>query len=201
MPVSTIIRLKVPPDSLDSFALWREKMDLAVASFPGFVSMEICPDGNQEWIIIQRFVAEKDLETWHQSPIRQRLLEEVKSIVEELQSHQVLSPFSGWFAQSTSKNPPIWKEGMLVLLVLFPIVMLEMKFLSPLTQNLNTSLATFIANTISVTLITWPTMGWAIALFGWWLNPKPHRQAHNLLGIVALIGLYLLEIACFWKLI
>ncbi len=303
MQTSVVITLKVRADSLRSFASWREKMDAAAASFPGFVSMEICPSGAMEWTIIQRFFSEKDLEAWSKSSARQRLLEEIKpllaeeikivkipdspgkenvtevfvtkvspsmqdvyrawavkmqriestfpgfrgvyvqapaasdqhgawitmlrfdtlehlnnwllskerkellkeaeSMIEELQSHQVISPFSGWFAnfsKSAGESPPLWKQSMLILLVLFPIVMLEMKFLFPLTKNLNPSLGTFIANAISVLLISWPMMGLAIFLLGWWLTPKPHHRIQiNALGFFTLAGLYLLEIVCFWK--
>ena len=53
---------------------------------------------------------------------------------------------------------------MLVILMLFPIVMLEIRFLSPLLKGVNTSPATFIGNVISVFLLAWLFMPIAIAL-------------------------------------
>lgn len=306
MQTSITISIKVKPDASQPFAVWREKMDRAVASSPGFVSMEIFPpkSGNTNWMIVQQFRSEQDLESWQKSEVRTRLLEEVKpflieevklvesdtenqqnvtevfvtkvspqmhdayrawaakiqqiestfpgyqgvyiqapstpdqhgtwitmlrfdtpehlnawllskerkqilkeseAMVEELQSHQVISPFAGWFAnfaKTTGQAPPVWKQTMLVLLVLFPIVMLELKFLSPFTQHLNPSFGTFIGNAISVTLVSWPMMGLAIALLNWWLNPNPeHKVRANVLGLLAIAGLYLLEIVCLWKLL
>lgn len=107
----------------------------------------------------------------------------------------------GWFS-SVSKGaeaPPDWKQGMIVLLVLFPIVMLEMKFLSPLTVGLNPSLAMFIGNAISVGLVTWPTVPIVINLLRWWLMPDPKRRWKiNVLGTLFVMCLYAIEIALFW---
>ncbi len=64
-----------------------------------------------------------------------------------------------------------WKQSMIVILMLFPIVMLEIRFLSPLLRGLRTSPSTFIGNVISVALLTWPFMPLAIAAMKWWLLP------------------------------
>jgi uncharacterized protein len=45
---------------------------------------------------------------------------------------------------------------MLVELMLFPIVALEVRFLTPMLGGLNAAMATFIGNVISVFLLAWP---------------------------------------------
>ena len=56
-------------------------------------------------------------------------------------------------------------------MLLFPIVMLELRFLAPLTRGLNPVFATFIGNAISVSLLAWPVMPIANRALGWWLRP------------------------------
>jgi antibiotic biosynthesis monooxygenase (ABM) superfamily enzyme len=88
---------------------------------------------------------------------------------------------------------------MLVLLVLFPIVMLEIRFLSPWLASLNPALATFVGNALSVTLVTWPMMPLAIRGLGWWLQPKaPRRPWITVAGLATVAALYALEIAALW---
>lgn len=90
---------------------------------------------------------------------------------------------------------------MLVLLILFPIVMLEIKFLNPHLASLNRAFATFIGNAISVMLITWPMLPIVIPLLRWWLNPRGEGKGIKTLGgVFLLIGLYLAEIILFWNL-
>ena len=68
----------------------------------------------------------------------------------------------------TGKGPPNWKTAMLVLLGLFPVVMLELKFLSPKLSllGIHASLATFIGNSISVAVTSFFTMPWCVRWFG-----------------------------------
>jgi antibiotic biosynthesis monooxygenase (ABM) superfamily enzyme len=88
---------------------------------------------------------------------------------------------------------------MLVVLMLFPIVMAEIRFLSPLTSGLNLALGTFIGNVISVVLLGWPLMPLGIRPFKWWLLPAQDgawwiRPA----GIAVVMALYAVEITALW---
>ena len=73
---------------------------------------------------------------------------------------------------ATGKPPNMWKTACLVLLTLFPVVMLELRFLNPHLATLNPAVRTFIGNAISVALTTWPLMPLAIWGFHAWLFPE-----------------------------
>jgi hypothetical protein len=113
--------------------------------------------------------------------------------------------FPGWFPTDpkTGQGPPNWKAAMLVLLGLFPIVMLETRFLSPRLANLNSSFAMFIGNTISVALTTWLTMPLFIKSLGWWLFPKSEalKIPVNIAGTALIFVLYAIEVALLWHLL
>ena len=66
----------------------------------------------------------------------------------------------------------MWKTACLVLLTLFPVVMLELRFLNPHIEAFNPAVRTFIGNAISVGLTTWPLMPLAILGFHAWLFPE-----------------------------
>lgn len=200
---------KVNPKKNRAFRAWEAKIQKAESKFEGYQGVYIQAPANMleqgNWITMLRFDNAKNLNRWLESDERREILKEGEPLFEELQSHQVVSPFAGWFAGLTKAGgeaPAIWKETMLVLLVLFPLVLLEMKFLVPHIGNLGVALATFIGNAISVSLVSWPMMPVAIYFLGWWLQPNPEQRTQtNILGFVVVLFLYLLEIVIIGKLL
>lgn len=180
---------------------WVAKIHYAEAKFPGFRGVYLqspAQTGGVNWITLLRFDTPENLDKWLCSPERKKVLEEAKPLISSLETHRMISPYAGWFSSIAKPGlPPLWKQTMIVLLVLFPIVMLELKYLSLLTAGLNLSLATFIGNAISVTLISWPMMPTAIFFLRWWLMSQ--RLLATLVGTFIIILLYLIEIAIFWK--
>lgn len=85
---------------------------------------------------------------------------------------------------------------MLVLLGLFPIVMLEARFLSPHTSWMNPSPAMFIGNFLSVAATTWLTMPLFIKAFGWWLFPKVSGSSlrTDIAGTAVIFALFAAEV-------
>lgn len=194
--VTELFITEVSPGMEGNYRLWSAKIHQIEAKFPGFrgVHIQSPNDTGRHWITLLKFDTAKNLERWLQSPERQKILNESASFISSLESHHVISPFGGWFAEAAKAGhlPPLWKQTMLILLVLFPIVMLELRFLSPLTADLNLSPATFIGNAISVSLISFPMMPIAIRALGWWLKSTDFKTDIN--GTFLVIFLYLLEI-------
>lgn len=206
--VTEVFVTRVTPENYDAYRAWASKIQQIEAQFLGYQGIYIqAPEKKRggNWITILRFDTPEHLDAWLSSRERKAILKESESIVEELQSHRVISPFGGWFediAKSSGEKLAVWKQTMLVLLVLFPLVMLELRFLTPLTKGLNRSLATFIGNAISVALVSWPMMPLAIRFLKWWLVPGVvHRQRNIYLGTIVVIILYLIEIVSFWNLL
>lgn len=202
--VTEVFVTEVSPEKEMLYRQWISKIHQVEALFPGFRGVYVqapSPGGGKNWITLLQFDTPEHLDNWLSSEERRQVLDESKSMVVALESHRMVSPFAGWFS-SVSKGiqvPPAWKQGMIVLLVLFPIVMLEMKFLSPWTASLNPSLAMFIGNVISVALVTWPTVPAAIKLLGWWLTPaSKNRWKVNVGGTFLVVLLYAVEVAIFW---
>jgi hypothetical protein len=87
---------------------------------------------------------------------------------------------------------------MVVLLTLFPVVMLELLYLSPLLQSLNLSVATFIVNLLSVAALTWALVPWANRAFDWWLRPTSNNSPRvEAAGIALILCLYALSVGVF----
>ena len=87
-----------------------------------------------------------------------------------------------------------------MLLGLFPVVMLELKFLMPHLRGLG-ALGTFIGNAISVAVTTWPLMPVAIKVFHGWLFPESAPRWVVAWSPVLLLACYAIELLIFWRLL
>ena len=200
--VTELFVTEVNPERESDFRNWTAKIHQVEAKFPGFRGVYVqspAQSTGRHWITLLQFDTMKNLDQWIGSNERKDLLKESSSLISSLESHRVISPYAGWFASiaKVGEMPPVWKQTMIVLLVLFPIVMFELKYLSPLTAGYDISLATFIGNALSVALISFPMMPIAIWCLGWWLSSKSQRI--TIIGTFVMILLYLIEIAIFWK--
>ncbi|MBS1955988.1 MAG: hypothetical protein JST89_17515 [Cyanobacteria bacterium SZAS-4] len=155
------------------------------------------------WTTLIRFDSPDALDDWFVSEERKKLLTLAEPLVSSTDYQTVAGSFPGWFpAQETGgKGPPNWKTAMLVLLGLYPIVMLEIRYLNPQLHELNPAIANFIGNSISVALTTWVTMPLSIKAFTPWLFPKKDTPAWVSPASFALVVvLFALEIALLWRL-
>lgn len=203
--VTEVFITQVAAEKEKQFQKWMAKIHEAEAKFPGFRGLYVqSPNhsGGSHWITFLQFDTPENLDLWLDSEQRQNILKESTPLISALESHRVISPYAGWFASiaKVGEIPAAWKQSMVVLLVLFPIVMLEMWFLNPWLKGLNLSLATFIGNFLSVGLLAWPCMPLAIRALKWWLLPKPQdRWKITLIGFLLILCLYALEVIIFWS--
>jgi antibiotic biosynthesis monooxygenase (ABM) superfamily enzyme len=208
--VTEVIFSKIRPGMADRYRAWVERIQTAQAKYPGYRGMYLQPPPagkeDRHWTTILRYDTAAHLEAWMNAPERRELLAESKAFIESEELMRLATAFPGWVPidPMTGKGPPNWKTAMLVLLGLFPVVMLELKFLSPNLSALgiHASLGTFIGNSISVAVTSFFTMPWCVRWFGWWLFPEQgleKRLTTNGLAILSL--LYAVEIVALWRLL
>ena len=201
--VIEVIITEVKPEYEASFRTWIGKIHEIESKFPGFLKVHVQAPSEEQgktWITLVQFDTTQNLDRWLYSSEREELLKEGSLFVKIMEGHRVLSSFAGWFADrpGITDIPPAWKQTMLVLLGLFPIVMLEIKFLSPLFLGWHSATATFIGNALSVSLISWPVMPLLIRLLGWWLTPQGAKTGWTtVFGTGLVLAAYLLEVAVF----
>ena len=136
--VTEIITVSVKPGMEEAYRDWVDRIRQVEAKFPGYQGLQLQPPitGLQDdWVSLLRFDTAEHLNAWLESDARRDALEEVQPFIDK-REQQVATAFSGWFTFSDAPGqaPPSWKQSMIVLLTLYPIVMLELLFLNPLTQ-------------------------------------------------------------------
>ena len=202
--VTEVIVTKVSPNAEHVYKAWSARIHQEEAKFPGFrgvYTQAPMPGKGSHWITLLQFDTMENLDRWLTSSERDKIISDGSAFLSSLETHRVISPYAGWFASisKVGEVPSVWKQTMIVLLVLYPIVMLELRYLSPLTSGLDLSVGTFIGNALSVSLIAFPMMPIAIGLLGWWLVPKDNQNRNfvSIGGTCLVIFLYLLEILFF----
>ena len=189
---------EVNPGMEAAFKEWLSKIHHLEAQFKGFKGMLIQSPapGQKNWISLLQFDTLENLDVWLASQERETILEEARPLIANMERHRVISPFAGWFTSASKDGAPaVWKQTMIVLLVLYPIVMLELYFLNPLLKSLPFAVSTFIGNAISVSLVSWPMVPLAIYFLGWWLTKK--TRSINIKGCLVVALLYLIEVLVF----
>lgn len=206
--VTEVILSKIKPGKEEAYRAWTVKIQAAQARYPGYRGNYLQPPTEKEshWTTLLRYDTVEHLENWMKAPERTNLLEESKEFIESEELMRLATSFPGWVPinPATGKGPPNWKTALLVLLGLFPVVMLELRFLNPIfaSWGWNSSFATFIGNAGSVAATSFITMPLFVTWFGWWLFVKDGDSKYTTLkGCLILAILFALEVAALWKLL
>jgi antibiotic biosynthesis monooxygenase (ABM) superfamily enzyme len=207
---TVVITTRVKPGSDAWFADWQGRMAAAQQQFPGYRGQRVqapVPGANSDWVAIIAFDTNENLLRWQESPEREALVEESTPYVERFAVRAADSAFESWFAKSdgAGKPPPGWKLSAIVLLVLYPIVMLEFFTLNHITQDdlkLSLPIGVFIGNAISVAITGFFLIPWASKLLNWWLVPPlSEARRRTTRGLILMLVLYAVSILVFWVIV
>lgn len=205
--VTTAIMTHVKPGMEKAYRDWEGRVQAAQAKSPGFRGTYFQPDTGESgvWVSLLRFDTSKSLDRWIESLERKELLKDAKSLVRSTDIQRVTGSFPGWVPidETTGKAPPDWKIWLLVTLGLYPIVMLEIKYLSPAISFLPSAPSNLIGNFISVAGTTWLTMPLFIKWFAPWLFPAADTNVinNNVKWLSIIIAGFALELAILWNLL
>jgi antibiotic biosynthesis monooxygenase (ABM) superfamily enzyme len=201
--------MRVTPGQEQQFRAWQRTVTAAEATFPGFQGSKLeppIPGVQDDWTCIVRFDSDEHLQAWLKSPQRQRLLDEGKAFSPDFHIRTVRGGFEGWFTfGGAAAAAPAWKQNMIVLLVLYPVVFLFGRWVqTPLLEQawgLPFWLALFIGNAVSVALLGYLLVPQASRALMWWLTPATDAPkwitAAGTALVIALYGVSLLVFSLF----
>lgn len=194
----------VPHEYEQNFLDFQAEIASVQSKFPGFLGYKLEKPRlgvHATWIATLTFDSEKHLDAWLMCEERKRFVEKLKSFSQESTIAKSSRGFSFWFNPEKKQNT-VWKQNMLVLLTLYPVV-----FLLSYIQNffmhhgLSFWFALFISNAVSTAILGWITVPWLTKHFIWWLEPSDKNKRKNtILGVLVVIALYGLSLLCAWGL-
>ena len=203
--VSAVISVKVVPGQETPFREWEQRIATAETQYAGFQGHKTSPPlpgVHDDWVTILTFDNEPHLDAWLTSPEREKFLAEATPFTSDTHYRKVRSGFEQWFRVEGGAAPPAaWKQNMLVLAAIYPVVFLFGFFVGTplLSRQLGWPfwLSLFAGNVASVVILNW-LVPWISNRFGWWLHPTgSDKQQRTLLGVAIVIAVYALSMLIF----
>jgi antibiotic biosynthesis monooxygenase (ABM) superfamily enzyme len=205
--VSAVISTSVASGREAEFRAWQKRIAAAEAAFPGFQGAKLeppIPGVQDDWATVVRFDSDEHLKAWLESPQRRRLIEEARDFGAESRVRTVRGGFEGWFTVGGGPGaapPPAWKQNLVVLLVLYPVVFLlgawiEIPYL--MKQGVPRWISLFLANIVSVILMGYLIMPWVSRRLDWWLSPRVGAPRWTTAaGVALIVGLLVISFVIF----
>jgi antibiotic biosynthesis monooxygenase (ABM) superfamily enzyme len=207
-PVSAVISTHIKPGQETAYRAWEQRIAAAQSKAPGFQGYRFeppVPGVQDDWLAILRFDSEANLQAWLDSPERHKLLREANAFTQEFHTRIARTGFEQWFpVPAGAAHPPAaWKQNMLVLLILYPVVFLFGTFVQTpyLTgrAGLPFAIALFIGNVASVLLLSY-LVPWTGNRFSWWLQPTGAKARRiDVIGMALVVALYAVMLVAFWR--
>jgi antibiotic biosynthesis monooxygenase (ABM) superfamily enzyme len=203
--VSAVITETIKPGQEEAFRAWNQRIMAAEAQYPGFAGHKLnppVPGVQDDWVTVLTFDSEANLDAWLNSPERLSLLQQSSPVAGEFRTRKVRSGFEQWFpVPGGAPLPPVWKQNMLTLLALYPVVFLFGYFVgTPILQRqlgIPFFLALFLSNAASVLILT-VLVPWISGRFSWWLHPSgAETPRRNAIGVIAIVVVYALFLVVF----
>jgi antibiotic biosynthesis monooxygenase (ABM) superfamily enzyme len=207
--VSAVISTRVKPGQEKAYRAWEQRVAAAQTQSPGFQGYRLeppVPGVQDDWLAIVRFDSETNLQAWLDSPERQTLLGEATGFIAEFHARIARTGFDQWFPVTApgEPSPAAWKQNMLVLMMLYPVVFLFGLWVqTPLLIGraaLPFAIALFIGNVTSVILLNY-LVPWTSARFSWWLRPAgANSRRIEIAGAAMVAAIYALMLVVFTRL-
>jgi antibiotic biosynthesis monooxygenase (ABM) superfamily enzyme len=176
---SSVFAYRVRPGFQAQFQDWRRRILDVTRTWEGFLgteSFDTFDYAKPEHVVVVRFDSREHLDGWLRSKQRAEFLDEVHNYVEDYQVRRIGSGFEGWFEYTNEAGPIApWRQGMVVLTMLFPIIMILRQVFAPLFKVLPFPLAFLALLITDVAVLTFLVMPYFTRWMSFWLRPKPGR--------------------------
>lgn len=198
-PVTLLVSTRVPADAAERFRCWQSEFLEVQKAAPGYLGTDYSEVGHH-WTIAVRFDSEEHANAFLVSPQRQAMLAKIESTLHG--KRRLVLDFGGWFEvlPSGAGRPPGWKQMLSVLIAIYPIVILTMRWLEPYLVSWHTPLPLVVlrGNVLSCSLLTWVVMPRLTSALGFWLQPTEGQpEWWERAGTALVLGVLLVEVLLF----
>ena len=175
--VSEILSVVVKYDRMAEYEQWMKKVEVALSQQNGFLGREVIRPSDitvPEYFILLRFATLADLEAWKNSTVLEELRKECHDFVVNVHRGEPQFGTEMLFSRPVSNiyypKPPFWKQAIIGIITVYPLILLSSSILKPIFQNLPQALAMFFTICIMspIMIILMPRVS---VLFKNWLYP------------------------------
>ncbi|MFP5332767.1 MAG: antibiotic biosynthesis monooxygenase [Acidimicrobiia bacterium] len=171
--VTAVMSQRVRPDAWDDFRRAHAEITLVMRDFDGFLSCELVepvPGIQDDHVVVFAFDSRSNLDRWLESEERQRVLRLIEPLIEGDRTLNVVGGFAGWFRIDGSRQPKRWKQGVAVLIALYPTTLSLGWAQRTFLPDAPWIPALFISNVVGIAILTWLLMPLVTRLLSRWLQ-------------------------------
>ena len=177
-PITMMFSDRVKRGKVDEYETWLRDVHNDAKQFDGFLDVNFVRPSDPyspEFITIIKFDNQENINNWMNSTTHAKWLAKLPGLIDQSADMQQASGLELWFSRPknlvSAAPPPIWKQVVLSVSIVYPLIVILNFVLSPVTNNLPWLLSLFISVTILSSLLTYPIMPAATKALRNWLYP------------------------------
>jgi len=177
-PVTSMFLDRVKPDKIDEYEAWSKRFNGSLKKLPGFMGVDVIrpEDGSEpDYMTLVRFDSCHNLKRWKESPSLATSLENLPKLLVGESLKQECTGLELWFdrpkSTKTVKEPPFWKQVVIGVICVYPLVLMLNLVLGPFTAEYPREIAMLVNVVVLSSLLTYPVMPWMTRLLRAWLYP------------------------------
>lgn len=177
-PISMMFMDRVKPDKIEEFEAWLRGIHSNAKTFNGFIDVNFIKPSDPtslEYITIVKFDSQDNINSWMKSDSHAKWLSKMPELINQSMDAQKASGLELWFSRPKYLNsaiaPPFWKQVVLSVSIIYPLIIILNLVLEPFIGNLPWLLSLFISVTALSLVLTYPIMPYATKLLRNWLYP------------------------------
>ena len=184
-PVTLVISEVVDPSKLAAYEAWTKGINHDARQFDGFLGVEVIrprDHDHPEYVVIVKFDTYDHLRRWLISPTYLYWMDQSYGLIAARSQQQLPSGLELWFTLPQAGGrvplppPPYYKQVVLGVLAVYPLILLANAMLEPLLGGLSPLLGLFFSVVFVSALLTYPVMPWLTKSLEFWLYPKVMRR-------------------------
>lgn len=185
-PVTLVISEVVEPSKVDDYEAWTKGINGDARQFDGFLGVEVIrprDHAHPEYVVIVKFESYDRLRRWLISPTYRAWMDQSYGLIAARSQQQLPSGLELWFTLPQARSggrdplppPPYYKQVVLGVLAVYPLILLANRLLGPLLGGLPPLLGLFVSVVFVSALLTYPVMPWLSKGLEFWLYPPGRR--------------------------
>ena len=178
-PVTMMFTESVKLGKTSEYETWSEGVLGGAKEFKGYLGSDVIrPEESslQEYITLVRFDTCLNLKAWRESVSLADWQKKLPEMLIGSPHKQEASGLDLWFNRPNTpqklKEPPFWKQVIIGVICVYPLVMLLNWLLGPPMNAFPREIAILVNVVILSSLLTYPVMPWITRLLRVWLYPK-----------------------------
>ena len=198
---SAVIEHIVSKDKQIAFRQWHQSLVHNIQKAEGYIQIDMpspleCKNGVLKFYSVMHFDSPTHLNDWLHSSDRKEIMKTGQQFFEAYRFKSFTTGLEGWFsnqsgAEVTNLGPSAWKQALIVVLGLYPVVFLQSKLFESLGIMQSWSFANSMLVNLFVTtiILTWFVMPQIARPLEFWLKPAYvlSKIKTELMGISAIV--------------